>query len=346
MPKWVYSLRSFETDEHLGVLENATSKTLSPSLNAPGAAGFSLPIDDDMAYLVDNHSTYLVVERWAERVWTGIVSDVDDTVPEDKTVVSCLGWWDIVESRFTAEKIVFTSDDLGHMSCMLLAHTETFDGTMGFAVNPTFHAGIVLPRRTIEKDTNIAEEIKKYTEVENGIDFYFNEALEQFEFVNRLGIDRPDAQFGYLVGPDNLARLKRSRQGSRKANKVVVRGKSGSAMAKDQASIDASGTYMDVISLGDVPGSEAGTTMLGYAGAEVAIRKDPITTYEFGVKGADPDIVIPEAYADFKIGDTCRLSAERGRLYLDNQGVRMYSFSLAVDDDGDAETLTSISVQP
>lgn len=80
-----------------------------------------------------------------------------------------------------------------------------------------------------------------------------------------------------------------------------------------------------------------------YAAAEVAVRANPrsIITMVPKARGIEEPTTVPRAFIDFDIGDTVYLTASHGRINLRMQKIRVFGFTLSIDDNGN-EKIDSI----
>lgn len=188
--------------------------------------------------------------------------------------------------------------------------------------------------RTYKKYDNVGRAIQELSDIENGFDWTINPLTKVFDMHASYGSTKAGVHFGYRSGPDNLASVGRTIDGSSLANYVVATGKYGSGVVSDGTSISTYGLREDVVSIGDFASSDYSTTLLAVAGAELLFRKDPRQIFSVTPKPHVDDGSVPEPYVDYWLGDTVYLSANVGRLYIQGQAVRIFGISISIDENG------------
>ena len=325
---WRFILAESTSLAQIGELTRARSKHLELVLNRSGSASFSLPIDNRMAYEVEPIQTCIVAVRNGLVVWSGPVWTIEEDVVKGDVTVTAAGWLELLFHRFV-QSDVYTwagaSVDAGTIALGLLA--------LANAVHPThIIAGAVestQPRqRTYLRGSNVGQEIIVLSDIESGYDVKVNPETRALDIYSTLGDDRTfDTHFVY---GRNVLGFKRTLDASTLANRVTVIGPYGSAMQDDTASIAAYGVQEDFVSLSDVPEVEI---LAAYAGTEVVLRNTPRATYminPFPTLG----LRVPRPFDDYNVGDTILISARRGRVNIQGQGVRVFALTLDIDDNG------------
>lgn len=358
MPDWKFNLHSIADHSFLGQLEAAKGRQVSPALNNPGACQCRIPLENDLAYIIEPHTSYIRclrdnVEKYRARVLT-----TTESVPDGMMMINCVGFWEIVNHRYTTAEIVFTNKTCGEIANLLLKHAQLVHGALGFYVNPVDPVvGFVIPKLTVPKDANVGEWIKKLTTVENGIDFKFDPVNNWYNFYptsgpGQLGIDRVDAHFGWEAGPTpNLASAIRTKDGARTVNSMKVISQNSSASIPyqtDAASIAIRNAWCEVQTIGvrnDPPGSE-GYALAAYAAAELVIRSKHVTTYTVTPMTDGSGLEIPSAWDDFDLVDTVRFHVDRGAFKVVNEPIRVFGWTCDIDDDTGAERLSSLALSP
>jgi hypothetical protein len=217
--------------------------------------------------------------------------------------------------------------------------------------------------RTYKRYTNVGQAIQELSDIENGFDFEVDPATRALNLYHSLvggtihgkGSTKSDVRFGYLTGPDNLSSFSRQLDGQIVSNDTIVTGKNGAGRAVELASITTAGTafwagvsgglgyrIQDVISLSDVPDLEI---LQAFAGVETTLRSFPRQTYNFVPRPYSTGQKTLRPFVDYGLGDIVYVSADRGRVNVTNQAVRIFGFDIAIDENG-VERVTNISTSP
>jgi hypothetical protein len=352
MPNWEYFLCNSSDMSVIWPMSSARAKRLQLIYNRPGSFSCQVPIDSRVAMLAKKHATCVLAVREGVPRWSGPIFTVADAVPEDTTTITAMGWLEELNRRFLQaadEPSAAFKDVIGGSiarSLIQLANTHT-DETL--AVRPTRFTNFVVNdvqtrTRTYKRGQNIGAAIKELIDIENGFDLTvdpISRTLTTYQPTNWAY--KPDALLGYGVFPNNIASMSRTEDGTRTANAINVQSPSGAVITTAPAlPIDAATTMLeDWLTVSDVndPG------VLGaYAVAEHLYRAYGVTEYVVAPK-SERGLRALRLYDDFELGDAVYLSADRGRLQIKGQPVRVFGATIGDDGSGD-EIISELVLSP
>jgi hypothetical protein len=339
----------------IGELDTAQNRRISPRLNAPESAAFSVRSIDAIAPFISPVDTCLLCYRNGVRRWSGPVWTLDETLPDGNVNVTCTGWFSELNGRIlktgtsapaaspttTATSHSYVNIDQVSIATDLVNRTNADASThlvIGAAPS-TMPSGARIV--TYQQYQNIGQAIVQLSQIENGFDFHVDYTLRTLDMfygnvkagttIFGRGQDRPNAHFGYAFGPSNITNLKRTVDGSKLVNQLIVQGAYASGIASDAGSISRYGTWQANEQLSDV----VSTTILGaYAQGEVFARSVPQVIYTFDQLPRGMGEAFFDPFDDFDIGDFAYISSNYGRMVLQKQPVRIFAFDIAIDAEG------------
>jgi hypothetical protein len=395
VPTWKFVLANSGDFSNLGELSQARDRSLEVTLNKAGAASFSVPLDDPLGRqiypLTHCVKCYRLGSDNVNRlIWSGMVWDVTEDLVAGKMQVGCVGWLQMLAKRLLRRQKQYsaTNNAGGPWTDAQIMYDLLADAN---ATNITWDAGFpsgytvpLMPGAstptlmtqgtasgdfstknrvlTIEKGAQILGEIQRLTDIENGSDIQVDPATRALNIYAKKLTDRPQAQFGYGWGTDNLKQLTRQLDPSTLVNFIYVTGSSPSvAPATADTKLNPAPTQnppklgedsMQTYSLWE---EQAGISdavnaeiLLTYAGAEILVRSSPRIVYTMvpepfvtGAKGR-----IPEPFVDYTVGDQVYFSARYGqRVTISKQAVRVFGLSLQIDAEGN-EQIQTLNTSP
>jgi hypothetical protein len=152
----------------------------------------------------------------------------------------------------------------------------------------------------------------------------------ELNIYNRIGEDRNI----YFQLPGDVSSVSKQTDSGSIINSMTAYSTSGFAAEADFDSIMDIGLFEEAQSLSDVIDSGI---LVAYAAAEVAIKARPLPIITFQPLPESPERPnAPRVFRDWNIGDLVHLSARHGRLQLDRQLLRVFSFSVSFPDTGGA----------
>ncbi len=349
-PKWKFILANSSDMSQIGELINARSKSVDLALNKPGTARFQLPLLDEMSEAIIEESTCILVYRNEECLWSGPIWTISESLPEENLEVGCVGWFqELNEARELHSNLSYTDVDAGQIAFGLIDTLNQQDPSSLMRVVKGQATPSQLRTRTYQQGQKVGPLIQELSDIEAGFDFELDPLTRELNIrydqvktgttIYGIGQDRPDAVFGLSWGPENLQSLRRETDTSKLRNRIFAKGKFGTVEADDYPSQFIHGVFEETITLGDVVEEE----ILGaYANATVAFRKDPATIINFVPAQFTSSVDnVPEPFVDYEIGDIVYLGANRGRLKLDSQAIRIFGISVSIDEEGN-ENATNI----
>lgn len=252
----------------------------------------------------------------------------------------------------SATQLVYSNKAMGAIAVDLLtrANIDIPTGIQLGALQSTNSINL-----TLQQFQNVGQQILRLANLESGFDFdidpltrYFNVYNQQIKSgISGKGIDR--GQGVLFTYPGNCISAGRSRDGTRTANRVEATGQYGIGRADDVQSQGSNGLFEANESLSDVVETN---TLIAFANAEVAVRKNPWQVVKFTPRSVIADDVVahgvPQPFADYAVGDVVYATINRGprlQIGINNpQPVRIYGFDVDITDDG-VEKVSSIQTQ-
>lgn len=342
-PRWKFILANSSDMSIIGELVNARNKSLDLALNKPGTARFQLSITDAMAPYINEEITCVLAYRNETCLWSGPVWTVSESLPEDTLDVGCVGWFqELNEARELHTNVSYAETDSGVIAFSLIDilnvqepthQTRIIKGTSMSSQNRT---------RDYQVGQKVGSLIQELSDIEAGYDFSVDPLTRELNIyynnvkvgttIYGIGEDRPNTVFGLDWGPDNLQSLKRESDTSKLRNRIYARGKFSTIEADDEPSQDLYGVFEETVVLTDV----VEDTILGaYANATVLFRKDPSRVISFvPAQFSNNTDNVPEPFVDYNIGDIIYIGANRGRLIIERQAIRVFGMTIGIDEEG------------
>jgi hypothetical protein len=360
--KWEFWLANSNNLSRIAPLTRARQKQVSLVLNMPGNASFALPMTDEHAPLIEPFSTCVLAFRTGSTgtklIWSGYVATIDEDITGNSMVVNAVGWLERLFKRMLRLQKVYADTDDGSIIFDLLSLMNlTFYG--GYVVpvvfgsspnNPTWiQEGAKLPNeglggatayvnalrnKTFEAYTVVGPEIQALNQLENGCDLELTPDTRTLNLYRKRMRDRPEAQFGYNWGPNNIGQLGRQIDGTTLVNYLLAIGRPEVVpqFADDAASQALFGLIEESVSLTD---ARDASILSYYAGAEVALRAQPRVIYSMTPLPWLEGKGIPEPFVDYDLGDKAYFSARWGeRIDIQKQAVRVFGISMQIDEEG------------
>lgn len=261
-PDWKFVLRSAISGTEIGELTQARNRSLSLTLNRPGTASFTLPMDDVLASAIQPLTTGLNIYRTTPSnigtgspfIWSGYVQTIDENISDNTMTVNVIDWFERLNKRMTRTKLTFTDVDDGFIIQELLAHANLTTNA-GYSVPiPT---GAVPAAPTLISGQHYPKNEAVWPDAAGGTTTYApltgaarrNKVLEPYtmigpeiigltELENACDIymtpaqqiwiyrkrqsDRKNAVFGFNWGPNNVKQLGRQFDSSSIVNYMLV----------------------------------------------------------------------------------------------------------------------------
>lgn len=320
----------------IGELGQARVKSLVISLDRAGSFEFDFDLAHEFAPYILEVETCVLVKRYGEIEWSGPVWTVAEATP-DSMHVGCVGWLQTLEKRVTkpawGTPLSYTATDAGVIALDLLTKSNADGGDINY-VFPGTSVTSQSRTRVYQPYSKVLDEIIALSDLESGYDLVVDPATRRLNIYSQYGGSQEEAYFEYGANADNVSR---TCDASKMANRIIVYSAVGAAQADDTDSQSRYGVFEEAIALSDV----RDTTILGaYANAELAYRSVPLRFHNFSPRSGSN---VPVLFEDFNVGDTCYVTAHRGRIQIAKQAVRIFSATVTWPDDGsDDEQIASI----
>lgn len=332
-------------------LKKAANKSLTLSLNKPGSANFTYPMDDELSGLIEPIATGIIAYKDNIPVWSGmIIGPLNEDAETNTMTIPVMGWLDKLNHRILRSDLPTTGKyediDDGTILFDLLQRANDFGPLPSYDYEGTTHTADTstfieegtknypveeeAPRTAkFDKYTNIGAEIDKLTNIENGCDIEVHPITRELNIWRRKMTDRTEVIMGYNAPPFNLASFKPTRDTSQMVNYFRAIGRFNDGLAEDTPSQELYGLIEETGAMTDVSDPE-NTILPAFAGAEVAVRSTPRVTYD--VAPFSQNIFQP--FVDYQLGDKIYISANKGHWNLAKQAVRIFGLTLNIDNEG------------
>lgn len=339
---WLFELAYSSSLTKFAEITTAKNRTLTLTLDRAGQFTFSVHLEDEIANLIQEVTTCVLVKRRQidgsfQTVWSGPVWGLNESTPNSLDV-TCIGWLQTLEKRQIKTDQTFIDTDAGQIALDLLTILNTESNTSGvpFYVNVGTVESTINRSRIFKAYENYTSIIQGLSDIESGIDFWVDPESRDLNIYAHFGEVRQDLIFEY---PNNISGVSRSSDTSRLCNRMTVFGGPGTIaqQANDEVSQAIYGIFEESISLTDVKDN---TILQAYGAAEVIIRAYPLRIYSFSTKRAGVNTNVPRLFKDFGVGDTGYLTINKGSLQVFRQAVRVFNISLSFDDNGNEQSAT------
>jgi hypothetical protein len=366
--EYKFVLANSATMVNIGELK-ATNKSVELILNRPGSASFRLPMNEDLAEEVVEHTTcvkvYRITPTTNQLIWSGPIWNVEDIAHQDAIQVSCVGWFEYLNRRQLRYEKIY-SGGTWNAGAIALDLLNIANNQKDGPLSPTFPDGTGTTRptgivvgtstdtsmhnRTYAPWSNIGAAILEWSDIENGYDFEITPDTKTMNiypsaFPGQINRDRPQAQFGFNWGPHNLLEFTRTREMNSLRNSQIAQGRLGlTALAQNTTSMNTYGLHEGVDQLSQI--KELGS-LQAFASAEVAVRSIPRVVYKVLPHPFAPDhLHVPEPFVDYRVGDRVYITAKKEpRISILRQAVRVYAMSITVDEQG-WERVSNLQLSP
>ncbi len=253
-------------------------------------------------------------------------------------------WW--LQHRYVRSDVTFTGQDAGSGIAWPLISTQNGYETTHLASGVIDSS--VNRDRTYQAGQQVGDALSNLANVENG--FFFKArpvdglgatfALLDVSYPNS-GVYAPGAVFEFGRGTAGTIDAVPTIEEAPPVNRVTVFGDSSAtvpAVAQDVASIATYGLVERIVTFSDVV---VQATLQAYANE--LLRPEPAKTFSFSC-APSPLSPAPLLGVDFNVGDTVRVRVDEWRASIDAT-CRVIAATVAVDDDGRSERLSSVVVE-
>lgn len=350
-PSWKFELvRSADMSLIRDLSPVASSRRLSLQYNKAGSFSSQVPIESSAAKDLSLWSVGVLATRNSIPVWSGAVVNIQDDAEAGTTQFNCTGWLDELDHRFVRASEVstlsFSNVIGGSIASALIAkvNSQTDSNTVPRPLHLTFgtYTDVQTRTRSYKTGDNYGQLFRELIEIENGFDITIDPITRELSTRSPTAYrKRTEAVFGFNVVPHNLTNVTRSMDGMTLVNRENVVTSGGVVVSQDDNdAIDAASVMLEEwISLSDV----ADATIAGaYGAAELVYKRFGTITYQINPRQYG-DMLRP--WDDYLLGDQVYFNADRGRLKVENQGVRVFSLTIDIDDQGN-EVVSELGVSP
>ena len=365
---WRFLLADSETLEPIDEIAKAKGRNLSLSLATAGSANFNVPLSDRVGSQIRSLETSILAVQDDDIQWSGFVWTIDDAAHTNRRQVNAVGWFEelnkrIVRGPYTDLRPVdvptqaqdFLNVDASTIIRALLDKANAQLDDLGkprptHITKGTFDLSQLRTYSAVPGQ-KIGEEIRKFSQIESGVDLWVHPVTRQLHIywdqiiaessVYGMGTDkRNDVVLGYNWGPQNLAEAGRQINPDRTVMRLTASSAIGSRRAEDRAAMDQTGfMFEDLIQL---PEAKDVSILAAYAGAEVALRAYPFTLYGVRPFPWTNTSRVPRPLKDYNLGDIVSATAVQGAFKMQKQAVRLHGIDLDIPDDGATEVVTSL----
>jgi len=325
----------------LGELTQARNRSLQLSLNRAGAFSCTLPLDDGMAEIVEEVRTCVIVSVDGETIWSGPVWNVQEQINNQSATmqIGCVGWLQTLDKRVVRPEwnagnpIQYDGVDAGEIALDLLTRTNNDAYAAGAPsyVFPGIYDSTQFRYRTYQPWSGILTSLNELTEIESGFDMLVDPVTRELNIYARIGVDS-----GILFQlPGNVSSVSRQTDSGSITNYITAYSSAARASEADAESLSDYGLFEEAQSLSDVVNSE---TLTAWAAGEIFVHSRPLPIISFQPQPESPENPnAPRVFRDYNIGDFVRLTARKGRLQLDRQPLRIFSFTVSFPETGGAQ---------
>jgi hypothetical protein len=349
--------------ERIGELDQLRGRENDFGLNRSGSAKGTLPLIDEMAYQIfigePRRGTLrrsLITMRGSDTIWSGPIVTLDGSAPEMVMNIGAVGWFELLNYRELRRNLNFIGNnpltgmpwtDMEIAFELLDEANEQEPDYPTFISRGVMHGVGQARERKYTKGSKIGPLIHELSTIENGFDYQvdpISRELNLYGAGGTLGTDRPEAHFGYYLGPSNIDRFNFAEDGFSVRNYMTAYGNPGvtPGQAIDRESMGAFGIFEETANLTNVANSGI---LAAYAGAEVAVNALPRITYTISPFPWRSDLPIPRFKQDYDIGDFGRFSVNAGAVSVYGQHVRFYGATASITDEG-VERITKLDISP
>lgn len=339
---------------------------IKPTLiqNRPGSLGFSIDMGEKISGSIEQHRSEIqLVREWTigndvnrEVHWSGPVWTYEEDFGNGILTVGTLGWMqdyyrriirgaytDLVGAVIPSQEQAYPAQAGDAITYSLLAKANAqkdMNGTVrptrvsqgtAFITDPAYTA---FPSfvSSIQRGNIIGQKMQELSDIENGFDMNVDPVTRKLNlYYPRKASIKSNLHLAYNWGPENMDDVKRTYDAVRQTNRLGTYGRTSGtspAIVEDRVSMDYWGVMLEEEMAID---TDSPSVLLGYAGAEVAIRGNPLITDSIVVSSDDLESV-PQYVEDFIVGDIGLYSARRGYRTLHNQPVRIFGIGATISN--------------
>lgn len=324
----------------IGELTHASGRSLQLALNKAGAFSCTLPLDDALTDLVREVETCVIISRDNQIIWSGPIWAINETVSASAASVqiSAVGWLQTLDKRVVRptwnsnQPMTYTNQDAGLIALDLLTRSnlDAADAGAPIYIFPGAAEITQLRTRSYPPWAGVLASLNELTDIESGFDMLVDPGTRKLNISMRVGSDNGVA----FELPGTVNQINRVTDSGRILNYLTAYSATGAQADADYDSIAKLGLFEEAQSLSDVVDPNI---LAAYAAGEVFVKGRPLRIITFQPRAETiENPSLPRVIRDYNIGDIVRLTVNHGRLRLNRQPLRIFSFSLNFPDTGGA----------
>lgn len=363
-PTWKFILANSSDLSAISDVQGAWDKTLNLIHNRSGNASLRVRMDDPIWSGIEPIKHCIIAYRNAVPMWSGPIWTMEESLPENRMTINAAGWFELLHRRVLRQDVAY-GPLVGGVPSEITGGAIVFDAAVGTPGTAGYYPGGLLTQAnaqrstwitagsnddqmlrkiTFERGQNIGEAITSLTDIEAGFDFKIDPLTRVMTITNWDAYNdlREEVTFGYNWGPSNLQSFGRVFDSSTMLNRMTAMGSYGGGLAEDIDSQNDYQLFEEITSLSEVVDPNV---LLGYAGAEVVLRRTPRVVYSIAPFPWVPGRT-PEPFADYNVGDMVSFTAKHEpRVSIQNQAVRIFGMSVNITNEGN-EKISSLQITP
>lgn len=312
------------SDVLLAILDKARNIRYEQKLNDSSSFSFSLDFRDPKATEANlqGGQNYIKYFRGTQLQFSGEMVRWDVSLDETSETINvvCADWVWILKDRHTVASDVHTAQNEGEILQDLITDTQALsDGDLGITFGVNLATSI---RDRTYEDKNLRDAFIQMSNIINGVDFEITPD-RVLNIYDKKGVDRSSSHvFEFGV---NLESLGHSRDWTGLANDLRGYGNDALVVERDDASSQS--TYGRRMQTPSFPDVSVQTTLEGHLDDILRTGSVPNTEYSCALlPGSEP------LFGTYELGDTVTIKVNEGFILI-NQAVRIYGWSVSVDDD-------------
>ena len=281
----------------------------------------------------------IIIKRLGVPLFGGRLIYAEGNVAEKKDMdLKVMGWFDLLQYRFTSISRTFTATDAGAMAWTLIQENQALThGDLGITEG---NIATSVNRDRVWEFKKIRDAIIELSAVESGFDFEITPQKVFNVFYPSMGIKQDGYEFVY---PGNIQSFKISDDANQLLNYAIVRGQGFGGgqeldVLEDSASEIEFGIMQNVLDFSDVPDI---TTLDSLGNEQINIYKKPVRILELVLSPNSLPIV-----GSYWLGDQVKVRIETIDYYEDvNAYFRIDDIEIKIDEnDSEAVTLKLTSI--
>lgn len=359
---WKLILVDSHNMEEIGEIKQARGRQFQFVVDKPGGCNFDVPLDYSLFKNVEEINHGIIAYRNKKPRYSGMIWNLDESIDGNQLAVQSVGWFETLNHRILRENVGYPPFSTGVVN----AGQVVFMPAQGAVGEVNYHPGGLLTIANAQQDTwlnegtnkdkmqriisyqksqNIGQAISQLSEIEAGFDFWVapDTRILSLTAWNEVPDKSEEIIFGFNWGNKNIKSLGRQFDPSTMVNRMTALGKYGGGFAEDVENQKKFQLFEEMPQLSDVVDPNV---LLGYAGGEVLLRKQPRVLYSFTPFPYSGSKRVPQPFDDYDIGDIVSFTAVKPpRVDIRGQAVRIYGMNIDISDEGN-EKVNALQISP